>query len=302
MTRIIFYIYPEWAFGQVHYGLAKALYGKGVDASVLPWQLPYTQQEIAELAAVTDRFVTTPDGSTTLRTDYGIDPSQIIVIAHSVYDLDYMHKRDGPQAFNDVHDFVVVSDFLQKISGTMGIIRKPTVAHVGIDTSRYKAEPAKKLRTIGIAGKFHRIDPHTDYDLKRGYLVERCARELGLELRIAENYHNSFVTMAGFYPTVDCVIIASTEEGAGLPALEAAAAGRLVISTPVGHWPERAGEKGGITVPIEESAFTEQVIAALKKYQDDPAAFARTCRAIQKHAASYDWSLVADEWAALLSR
>lgn len=58
------------------------------------------------------------------------------------------------------------------------------------------------------------------------------------------------------------MIIASTEEGAGLPALEAAAAGRLVISTPVGHWPERAGSEKGITVPIEESAFTEQVIAA----------------------------------------
>jgi glycosyltransferase involved in cell wall biosynthesis len=302
MTRIVFYIDSEWAFGQIHYELAKNLYQKNIDASVLPWQQPYTLREMTELAAVTDRFVTNPNGYVTLRRDYGIAPEQIIIIAHAVYDLNYLYNQDGAIAFDAAHQFIVVSEFLRQTAETLGIARRPTVLHLGINTNRYAFNPSTQLRTIGIAGKFHRVDPHTGYDLKRGYLVERCAQALGLEVKIAENYHNSFVTMAGFYPTVDCVIIASTEEGAGLPALEAAAAGRLVISTPVGHWPERAGEKGGITVPIEESAFTEQVIAALKKYQDDPAAFARTCRAIQKHAASYDWSLVADEWAALLSR
>lgn len=301
MTNAVFYIDSEWAFGQIHYELAKVLHHKGVDASVLPWQHPYTQQEITELAVATDVFVTNPNGYTTLRHDYNIDAGKIIVIAHAVYDLDYLYKLDGAVAFNDAKEFVVVSEFLHKTAKTMGISRTPTLLHLGINTHRYAAKPATTLRTIGIAGKYHRVDPHTGYDLKRGALIEQCARERGLTVKIAEQYHNSFVTMSGFYPTVDCVIIASTEEGAGLPALEAAAAGRLVISTPVGHWPELVGEKGGITVPINEAAFTKQVLEILEKYQNDSAAFAEKCKEIQKHSAKYDWAHVVDDWAAMLS-
>lgn len=302
MTRTVFYIDSEWAFGQIHYELAKVLYSKGIDASVLPWQHPYTLQEMTELAAVTDTFVTNPNGYITLQTDYGINASHIIVVAHAVYDLDYLYQHGGAGAFDSARQFIVVSDFLRQTAKTMGITRTPTVVHLGINTDRYATTPATTLRTIGIAGKFHRIDPHTGYDLKRGYLVERCAQALGLEVKIAENYHNSFVTMAGFYPTVDCVIIASTEEGAGLPALEAAAAGRLVISTPVGHWPELVGDEGGITVPIEEAAFVENVVTILRNYQNDLPSFAKKCRAIQKHSSKYDWENVVDDWVTLFTK
>lgn len=298
MKRILFYIDHEWAFGQIHYELAKVLYAKGIDASVLPWQQPYSVEEMAELAAVTDVFVTNPNGYITLRHDYAIPAHQIIVVAHAVYDLHYLYDRSGATAFDEARQFIVVSEFLQTTAKTMGIARTPTLLHLGINTGRYTIEPATTLRTIGIAGKFYRVDPHTGYDLKRGSLIEECARERGLSVKVAEHYHHSFVTMAGFYPTVDCVIIASTEEGAGLPALEAAAAGRLVISTPVGHWPELAGTKGGITVPIDEAEFKKEVLTILEKYQNDPKAFAEKCQAIQKHAATYDWTQVVDGWAA----
>jgi hypothetical protein len=46
--------------------------------------------------------------------------------------------------------------------------------------------------------------------------------------------------MAGYYPTVDALIVASTEEGAGLPALEASAAGLI------------KGELQVAAVPIEQ--------------------------------------------------
>ena len=38
--------------------------------------------------------------------------------------------------------------------------------------------------------------------------------------------------------------------------LEAAAAGRLVIGTPVGHFPRKAYQGGGILAPIEADKFT----------------------------------------------
>lgn len=301
MKRVVFYIDSEWAFGQIHYELAKNLYQKNIDASVLPWQQPYTLREMTELAAVTDRFVTNPNGYVTLRRDYGIAPEQIIIIAHAVYDLNYLYNQDGAIAFDAAHQFIVVSEFLRQTAETLGIARRPTVLHLGINTNRYAFSPSTQLRTIGIAGKFHRVDPHTGYDLKRGSVIEQCAQEMGLELKIAEQYHNSFVTMAGFYQTIDCVIIASTEEGAGLPALEAGAAGRLVISTSVGHWPELVGSKGGITVPTEAGAFTSQVLKLLHKYKNDPVAFTKKCQGIQKHAKTYDWTNVIDDWAALLA-
>ena len=121
-------------------------------------------------------------------------------------------------------------------------------------------------------------------------------KNAGLELKLAHGYHNSYVTMAGYYPTVDALIVASTEEGAGLPALEASAAGRLVISTPVGLWQSLSGGTGH-TVPIDDARFVEEVTALLEFYRDNADAYQAKCQEIQAHSACYDWSQVIDAWA-----
>jgi glycosyltransferase involved in cell wall biosynthesis len=151
------------------------------------------------------------------------------------------------------------------------------------------------LRTVGFAGAISGVH----VDIKRPWLVEQAVKQAGLELKLAHGYHNSYVTMPGYYPTVDALIVASTEEGAGLPALEASAAGRLVISTPVGLWQNNSGNTGH-TVPIEESEFLAETVKLLEFYKNEPAAYRDKCLATQQHARSYDWSQVISDWVGLL--
>ncbi len=302
MKRILFYVDHEWAFGSIHNELTKYLPARGIDAQVLPWSTNYTVAEIAELDSCVDTYVTTPIGYITLRRDYAVDPAKIVVVVHGIIDFYDIINTYGLQEFAAPRQFAVVSEFLRSKAHELGILRQPIVLPLGINTNRYAVAPATQLRTVGYAAAFRRIDAHTGYDLKRGYLVEQCAKAAGLEFKVAQNYHNSYVTMPGFYASVDCIITASTEEGAGLPALEAGAAGRLVISTNVGHWPEKVGKKGGHEVPMDEAAFVAETTKLLQQYAADPAAFAKKCRAIQRHAATYDWSYVVDAWAeAILS-
>ena len=300
MKRVAIYVDSEWAFGSIHYELCKYLVGCGIDAQLLPWKTSYSVAEMAELDAVVDVYLTTPTGYIVLQRDYGIDPGKIVVVVHGIIDFYDMINAHGQQEFARPRMFAVVSEFLKAKAAELGIEREPIVLPLGINTGRYHAPPATRLRAVGYAAAFTRVDNHTQYDLKRGYLVEQCARGAGLEFRVAQTYHNSFVTMPGFYAGVDCVITASTEEGAGLPALEAGAAGRLVISTPVGHWPEKVGVRGGHEVPIDEAAFVTETTKLLVRYRDDATAFEKKCRAIQKHAATYDWLHVIDRWASVL--
>jgi|SRR3989344_1706190 len=301
MKQVIFYFDNEWAFGSIHYELCKYLFAKGINGRVLPWDKPYSNAEMQELETAIDVFVTNPQGYKTLVRSFSINPTKIIVIAHAVVDLHDLISNFGVEEFQKPKKFAVVSEFLKQQVSQMGIIRQPELLPMGINVSTYTSNISNDLKTVGFAGAFSRVDTHLGLDLKRGFLVEQCTQLAGLELSIAQPYHNSFVTMAGFYPSVDCVIIASTEEGAGLPALEAGAAGKLVISTPVGHWEERCGEIGGHTVPFEENKFIQETTKLLEFYKSNPKTYRQKCREIQKHAKTYDWKYVINKWVETMS-
>jgi len=79
------------------------------------------------------------------------------------------------------------------------------------------------------------VNTNSGVEQKRGRLAQSCAEEAGLEFKRTED--TPMDQMPDFYASIDALIMPSLQEGAGLPALEAAAAGRLVIGTPVGHFP-----------------------------------------------------------------
>jgi glycosyltransferase involved in cell wall biosynthesis len=95
-------------------------------------------------------------------------------------------------------------------------------------------------------------------------------------------------------------VMSSVSQSVGLPALEAAAAGRLVICTPVGNFPQYACEGAGIMAPIEPEKFKEFTARTLRSYKDKPAAFMEKCRAIQKAAKMFDWRYAIDSWVGLI--
>jgi len=293
--KIMFYIEPEWAFGTIHYELVKYLFRQGINATVLPWNKKYTRQEMEELSRHVDYFLSTPHGIGGLIDLFGILPEQCIAVAHAVLDLQHlaMYTQDN---LKRLHKYAVVSDWLLTQSQAMGINRTPDVTPIGINYDSFLMPPNKELKTVGFAGAYL---ARAHCDIKRGWLVEELCKRTGLEFKVAQQYNNSFVTMQGFYKTVDAVIIASTQEGAGLPALEASAAGRLVISTPVGLWQKLAGNSGH-TVPMEESAFMKESELILNFYKQSPEAYQLKCASTQEHARLYDWSNVIGKWCDLL--
>ena len=294
MKRIVFYVATEWAVGSIHHELTKYLWAYNIDASVLPWINDYSAQEIQELSNQIDLFVSLPSGVAALIDWYGIPPEKCIAMAHATVDLDNLSIFSNENKAR-LHGYAVVSNWLAEQSRHWNIGYDPIVVPVGINYNKFYAPVGSQLRTIGFAGTY------TDQlsTLKRGHLVHLLAEQTGLNFTVAQTYHHSYVTMPGYYPTVDCVIIASTQEGAGLPALEAGAAGRLVITTPVGHYSKIDGN-GGHVVPIEEEEFLNATRDLLTFYKNDSEAYRAKCQAAQEHARSYDWSNVIEQWVELV--
>lgn len=307
MKNVVFLSDNEWAFGSIHYGLFKYLWDYGYNCNLLPWDKQYTADEIKELDAHIDFWVSTPHGYMTLKSAYNIPPERCIVIAHSVFDLTDYINMFGIADFNLFRKYGVISNYLKDISKGLNIPAEPIVYPIGINYNSFYSEPSKELKIVGYASAYYERNQFTqeiiDQNLvpnlkwkKRGYLVKEAAEKVGLEFRVANHYHNSFVTMPGFYKFVDAVVISSMQEGGGLPSIEAGAAGKLVISTPVGYWKERAGIFGGIQVPIEEKEFMEFTVNALRYYKDRPEKYREKCYAIRDHAKSYDWKNYVEQW------
>lgn len=310
MKQVVLYMDHEWALGSIHHELCKYLFKKEINARVLPWAQPYSQEEMQELDKTVEIYMTTPQGYAYLVQDFKIDPQKILVVAHSVLDLTSMIRSFGLDGFSKAKKYAVVSQFLKSESNILNIKREPEVLPLGINTSLYSGKISPKLQTVGFASSYHHREDPADGNLpdhayalkemKRGYLVAESAAAAGLDCSVAQLYHHSYVTMPGYYDSVDCIVISSTQEGAGLPMLEAAAAGKLVITTPVGHWEERAAEKGGLNVPIHEEDFLNETIKLLKFYKRNPKKYKEKCREILEHSKSYDWSKVIDQWAAFI--
>lgn len=310
MKKIIFFVEPDWAFGSVHYELFKYLWTEGYNCNLLPWNRSYTELELTELNNHVDLWVTTHHGYRFLTGVYKVEPEKCVVIAHAVLDINELIHYNGIEEFYKMRKFGVVSSFLKDHSLKVGITREPDICPIAINYNTYYNTPSKELKVVGFAGSYHEKTEFSDdmisHELaqpkfkKRGYLVKEAAEKAGLEIKIANLYHNSFVTMGGFYKSVDCVIMASTEEGAGLPVLEAGAAGKLVIGTPVGHWNTLVGTMGGIEVPIPDNEFLEKTVEILNFYKNNPDEYYNRCLQIQQHAKSYDWSNVIQAWVNIL--
>jgi glycosyltransferase involved in cell wall biosynthesis len=297
MKKIVFYMEPTWAYGTIHYELCKYLWTYGFDCKLLPWNQSYTLAEMQELIDTTDLFVTTPHGWRLLGYNYKIfDAKQCVVISHSKLDMDELIEMHGLGDFDKFHRYGAVSEWLGEVSTQLGITRPAFITPLGINTNSFYSKPNDSLQTIGCMG-LGQVGVHQN--IKRPWLLEIATSRAGLHLSAASSYHHSFVTMPGFYKSVDAVLIASTEEGAGLPLLEAGAAGKLVISTPVGHW-KRAGEQGADLVPIQEDEFIEKTVELLSYYKSNPEKYRQRCLEIQHHAQSYDWKYVIDKWVEIL--
>jgi glycosyltransferase involved in cell wall biosynthesis len=194
--------------------------------------------------------------------------------------------------------YAVLSDYLRGVSTELGIQRIPRVVRLGVNFHRFYAPVSTELKIVGYGGSMFR-DDNGGVDLKRGSLVKQATENAGLAFNPSGKFH--FLAMPEYYRHVDAVIVSSSREGYGLPAMEAAAAGRLVISTSVGAFTDQASLGAGILAPNDPEGFVEFVTEKLIEFKFNANSYFETCVAIQSAARRLDWQFVTDEWIDLLT-
>ncbi len=298
MKKIIFFTRNAWAFGNIHHSLSKFLFPHNILADVLDWSISYSTTDMDLISKNCDYFVTTPDAIDPLMS-YGIPVEKIIIVAHGQWDILRAYDKFGIEIFDKVKAYGVVSENLLEKSRELGIKRIPEITPIGIIVENFIRPVPKKLTTIGYASSLAHPN-HAGTDIKRGNLVAKVAEQTKTKLRMNEEYH--YLGMPSFYESVDAVLMSSTEESAGLPMMEAAAAGRLTLGTAVGYYKQNGMPSGGVILPIEETEFVAEACRQIEYYQQNPREFQKVCRQIQAYArAHYDWSHCIPAWVKLLS-
>jgi hypothetical protein len=298
MMRVLFYIGVGWAFGSVHSELVKYLHSRGVVADILDWGRVYNRQEIAMMAEYYDYIVGVPGETWPLTDNHGVPHKKIIVVAHGEYDLEHALKTRPLEEFDRFAEYAVISELLLQQSADFGIQRVPRIVKYGVNCRRFFRPVSSELKVVGYGGSMHRADS-AGTDWKRGVLAREATEAAGLVFAPAGQFH--FLAMAQYYGQVDALLVTSSREGFGLPAMEGAAAGRLVISTPVGGFPYQASRGAGITAPVDANEYKRFVIQKLRYYHDHPAEYVEICKKIQVAAKQLDWDCVVDDWIALFS-
>jgi glycosyltransferase involved in cell wall biosynthesis len=296
--KVLIFGYIKWSHGRVNSDLSKHLYRRGYVIDILDWRANHAEY-IGEIISHYDLFLTALDGVGAL-VNYGVPYDKIIAVSHGEFDIRMLIKDRGIEVFEQFANYGVLSEFLYCTSLVLGVKRIPTVASVGVNYAEFHSEIPEQLKTVGYATSMS-LETH-GVELKRGELAEAAAREAGLEFKIAGSTRNQihFENMPDFYRTVDAVVTSSISEGAGLTVIEAAAAGRLVIGTPVGHFPRKAYEGGGIIAPVEVEKFKSFAAGTLRYYKENPQAYVHKCHEIQDAARRFDWCHVIDEWIELI--
>jgi hypothetical protein len=252
------------------------------------------------ISSNTDYFVTTPVGVEWLM-KYGIPPQKIKSVAHAQWDILLSKHNIGTSHYKDLAGYGVVSTTLYEKSKEFGIERDPDIISLGIEFDRYYKPASKSLSKIGYAAAFESYN-FNNQEIKRGRLVHKVCSITNNELLIPiQKMH--YLGMPSFYEAVDCVMMSSTEEGAGLPMLEAAAAGRMCIGTPVGYFRENSiDDRGGFSVGIDEEEYISGSVNLITRLKKDSNLFNKKCLNIQEFAReNYDWSRHIENWVNFLS-
>ena len=294
-AKILAYGYPGWSHGRVYYDLCKHLHRHGYVVDILNWQENHASY-FNDLRSYYDLFITALDGVRTLVDSYQVPYEKIIAVSHHEFDIRMLIEQKGIDVFDRFANYAVVSEFLYCASLMKGVGRAPMVASLGIDYDNFHSPPSERLSTVGYASSMSVTTYGVEW--KRGALAEAAATAAGLAFSVAGSTgeQTSFHDMPRFYRSVDAVVTSSISEAAQLPVMEAAAAGRLVICTPVGHFPQKAYQGAGIMAPVEASKFVSFTAETLRYYADNPAAYAEKCHAIQKAAELSDWKYHIQDW------
>jgi glycosyltransferase involved in cell wall biosynthesis len=299
MKKILFYVENNWAFGSIHHALCKELYNYGFYCNVLDWSQNYSTDEMNFLNNIYDIFVTLPNTASTLL-NYGIPGEKIIIVAHEQTDIYITKQQFGIDFFKQFLKFGGISEILKEVSIKENINKNMLLVKYGVHFNDFYRPIKTSLKIVGYGGAKY-SNNYFGIDRKRGFLVEKIVNETeGVEF--LEHKFYRYMCMPSYYENIDCLMVSSLEDAGGLPAMEAAAAGRLVMSTPVGYFKNNSSLGAGILLPFDEEEYLKQGKYFLEYYRDNNSLYMDKCEEIQQFAREhYDWSKTIHTWINLLT-
>jgi len=290
---ILFFTENAWAFGQIHNALVKRLWEHGIYAHILDWRISYSPTEIEFLKKKFDIFYTNPPQVPHLINTFGVPKERIVTVAHAEVDIFKAVQAAGVEMFDGLKAFGVINPSMVDASAAFGVKRVPNVVLNGIDFDHFYSPASDSLQTVGYAGALsHHMS--SGVDCKRKHLVPATME--GLPFAFKGHAFMNHLCMAGFYETIDALLLPSSYEACGLPIMEAAAAGRLVLCSSVGYFDGNFG----VFLRLPESEWVEDAKAALLAHQD-PLVYKAACERSQQYAReNFDWSNRIDAWVKLI--
>lgn len=287
-NSVLFYTQNRWAFGQIHHSLIKRLWSHGIYAHLLDWTQSYSQLEFDLLNKKFETFVTTPEAVEHLK-QRGIPLSRIVSIAHHEKDITSAVTDYGVSNFEELKGYGVINNSLIDVSKKLGIKRIPFTLKVGIDFDHFYLPVNKTLEVIGYAGEI-KSSMSDGSDFKRSYLIPSIIDRVKLPLRSHEFFNH--LCMSGYYTLIDALLVSSNYETAGLPAMEAAAAGKLVISPAVGYF----DGSFGVLCRTPDQEFLEDAVETIERFKD-PVLYKNICLSSQQCIKDhFDWSVLIKDW------
>jgi glycosyltransferase involved in cell wall biosynthesis len=130
---------------------------------------------------------------------------------------------------------------------------------------------------------------------EHGRELEAAARELGIGDNVVLAGWVSDEDLEGLWSEASCSVVASLNEGFGLPVLESMMRGVPVASSKAGSLPEAGGDAAVYFDPLDERAIAAAILSLL----ESPAARADAGRA---WASTFTWQRSADETLASFER
>lgn len=294
--KVVFFVYEEWCFGAIHHGLERELHKYGIQGTLISWNKTYDRKYFDHLNKIYDVFVTVPSESIhILHGGYGIPKDKIVLTFHGSYEVYWcVENKIDLREFKSIG--AVCPDLVTLIKQLYKDIDVKLLQN-GIVFDDFYQKPSEKLNVLGYAGTMNSVNKYVSKNCwKRRHLIEGGAKDANITLKDCRDRF-PFIAMPSVYSEFDAVAVASTEiETCGMPIMEAAACGRVPLTTNVGIV-KHLGKSPGIVLPMEPELYIKELSENLTKLSNDPNLHYRMCREAQDFAKEYyDWPKVIHDW------